>query len=521
MSSRSWKKVILGIIFLALSLFYTILFFQRANFNDMTIFNIVHLKSLANIFSSPINFDYWNHTGSMINVFSPWLTILPGWLFVKINILYGYGFYFLLITFLTFISSYYFMNKFSKDTLESILFSVIYTFSFNRFMLVFQNQRLENYLVLIFLPMIYYGAFQFYQNKGWQNLTWGLILIGWTAPYMALAVVATLIPLFIMMLFLRKSHQWKYWGQLLVNTLKVVFFSLVATVGFIGPLLFEQLPTKLIQTPIKRFNYVNWFNGLGFTMIQKYLLLGISVLSLLLLAMVFFKSSFSYKVIMLEIVPLVCLLIVPLQIQYFDISRIIPAFQSILDLFIAIILSRIVILVFQEVPSIWKLAVIILSIVGLSSVIYVKTNQIQATQTLVNSSNVDYSKFVWNYHDQATKGQNKFLANNRSAQVSFYTHANDYWIQYYNPQSVELDLPVQLYSGNKVELNNEPVKIKVSKRNTIQLRTNPGKNIIEIHAQYNWVAIISLLFSLIGFIVLGYCSLDRKTFKWKKLSENG
>lgn len=518
MSSHSWKRVILGIIFLFLSIFYAVLFYQRANFGETMIFNVAHLKSLGNIFTSPINFNYWNHSGSQINLFSPWLTILSGWIFVNFNVPYGFTIYLTLITFLTFVSAYYFMNKFSQDTLESLLFSIIYTLSFNRFNLIFQNQRLENYLVLMFLPMVYFGTYQFFKNDGWHLLAWGMVLTIWTAPYVALAVAITLVPIFLLIIFKREAHHWHYWGNLSLNSLKLAGLLLVSTVGFWGPLLNEQWGRGLKQDPQQNFDYLKWFDQFNFSQLQQYLLLSIGILVGLLIVVIFLKSKFSYKVILLEMIPLIFLILFPIQTESIDISRLIFALQIILDMFAGVVLSRVIILIGQEMPSILKLLLVILITAGFTSLIYIQSDQLAASKTL-KDANINYEKFVTDYHDQATNGKNQFLVNGRKTSVSFYTTANDYWIQYYDPQSATLDLPVQKYSGYKIQLNNENVTTSLSKRKTIQLRTHPGKNIVEIHSQYDWIGIGSLLINLLGIMYLSYLSIKGLNWKNKKNSE--
>lgn len=518
MSNHSWKRIILGIIFLFLSIFYAVLFYQRANFGETMIFNIAHLKSLGNIFTSPINFNYWNHSGSQINLFSPWLTILSGWIFVNINVPYGFTIYLAIITFLTFVSAYYFMNKFSKNTLESLLFSVIYTFSLNRFNLVFQNQRLENYLVLIFLPMIYFGAYQLFNNRDWHILTWGLVLAIWTAPYIALAVVITLVPMFFAMIFKRTSHHWQYWGMLCLNIVKLMSITLITTVGYWGPLV-KQSSNKMVQDPIKNVDYFKWFDQFNFSQLQRYLLLSIVILLGLLLIIIFLKSKFSYKILLLETLPLTAAILFPIKLQFADASRLVFAFQIILELFLIIIVSRIAILICQEMPSILKLLLVAIATIGFSSLVYSQSTQLHAPKTIA-MANAKYEKFVVDYHDKATNGKNQFLVNGQKTSVSFYTKANDYWIQYYNPKSVILDLPIQKYSGYKIQLNNENVKTSISKRGTIQLRTHPGKSIVEIHTQYNWLGIGSLLLNLLGIMYLVYLSIKDLSWKKKKIPKN-
>ncbi|MQS96896.1 hypothetical protein FHL05_03190 [Lactobacillus halodurans] len=497
------------------------MFFQKAAFSDTMIFNIAHLKSLENIFSSPINFDYWNHSGSQINLFSPWLTILSGFIFLNTNISYGFATYLTLITFLTFVSAYYYMKRFSKDTFESLLVSVIYTFSLNRFFQVFLEQRIENYLVMIFLPMVYYGLFCFLKNKDWHLLTWGMLLVIWTSPYMAIAVLLTIILAIPLMIFSKTTHHWKYWGQLILNGLLLLGMTFLTTIGFIGPLFLKQWQTKFRQAGIKNPNFVTMYQNLNLSLMKQYLLLGILILLVLLLLLIFLKSNFSYKIILIEMIPLILSLFYRLKIPGIEVSRLYPALLGILDLFLTIIVSRIIIMIFQETSSVWKLLLVIAFVSGLSLLVFEQAQQLNFKKTLSTSENVNYEKFVLDYHDHASQIQPKFLANGKKTKVTFYTKKSDYWIQYYNPKSVQLDLPIQRYDGYRVHLNNESVKVTTSKRQTLQLRTHPGKNIIEIHSRYNLISILLLLINLVGFIGLGYLSLKKFVWKTKKSSYNG
>lgn len=510
MSSSSWKKIILNLIFLILSIFYSVIFYQHAELVDATNFNIEHIKSLTNVFVSPINFDFWNHSGSQINLFSPWLTLLPGLAFLNFNVNVGLTMFIGLITFLTFVSAYHYMFRFSRDTLEALLFSFIYVYSFNRFWLVFQQQRIENYLVMIFLPMVYYGMYQLLHGEfhQWYLVSLGMPLIVWTSPYMALGVFITLMPMVILMIFSKRSHHWNYWGKLCLGLMQAVFLTVLMTVGFTGPLLENQLEHPLKQMPMQNFNYIKWYRDLNFTTVQTYLLLVIAVLLGLLMLLIFFKSSFTYKMIMLEMIPLTAMLLIKFSLPV-DISRLINSFQSILDLFLAIVVSRIIIMLFQEAPVLLKLGVLILAVLGLGGFNYVQANQIKAPVSISQRKNTKTQQYVVNYHDDAKKSGTEFLVNGRVAKVSFYTQGSDYWIQYYNPQSVTMDLPIQNYSGYRVQLNNENVKTRTSQRNTLELQTNPGKNIIEIHAKYTLLGYSCLLLNLCGFVLLGYLFVNR------------
>lgn len=516
MSSHSWRRIIVGIIFLILTIFYTLLFLKHASVTNELIFNIAHIKSLSNIFISPINFDYWGHTGSLINFYSPWLTILPGLLFLNQNVIIGFVLIFALVTYLTFTSSYYYMKKFSNDTLEALLFSVIYTLSFNRFMLVFSEQRIENYLVLIFLPMVYYGAFQIFNGKfqDWLTLTLGMTLIIWTSPYMALAIILTLVPILPLMIFSRLSHHWSYWGKTLLNLIKAGLTTGILTVGYWGPLLENQWTKKLLQQKRSRFDYWAWFSKEFLTRNNWYFFLTLIILLGLVLIVIFLKSSFSYKIMILESFVIVALLVTHPQLPV-DISRLMFALITIVDLFAIVVLTRVILLLFQEGPVILQLLILLLTIGGLGYLTYSQANQLHPHNKIEIAQKIDYKSLVVNYHDQALESKNHFLIDGHSSQVQFNTKGNEYWLQYYNPQAVKMDIPIQNYAGYKVTVNNEQPKIFSSKRHTLLLQTDPNKNIIEIHAHYTVLAIISLLINLFSFIGLGYIYFSDK-WKMKK-----
>src|SRR5699024_1372014 len=230
------------------------------------------------------------------------------------------------------------------------------------------------------IPMVYFGAHQFFTNRSWKYLLWGEALIVWTSPYLAVAVAMTLIVAFILMPFCRVSHSWKYLRSISINSLKVIILGILTTFGFMGPL-FMRLNSKWQQDPMKNFDYLGWFTKLQLPQMQWYLLIAMSGLLLLLILMIFLQSSFAYKVIILEMIPIVCLLILQPRLFQIDISRLIFAFQSIFDFFLIMVLCRMILLVFQESPAVLRLLILLVSIGGLGYVNYsqVKTNTSEPT----------------------------------------------------------------------------------------------------------------------------------------------
>src|SRR5699024_6513720 len=143
--------------------------------------------------------------------------------------------------------------------------------------------------------------------------------------------------------------------------------------------------------------------------IQWYLLMAMGGLLLLLFLMIFLQSSFAYKVIILEMIPIACLLILQPKLSQLDISRLIFAFQSIFDFFLIMILCRMILLVFQESPAVLRLLIVLISIGGLGYANYSQVNADTSKQTLKTADSIDYQKFALNYHDGVKNSNNKFL----------------------------------------------------------------------------------------------------------------
>lgn len=518
MSSNSWKKIILGIIFLIFSLFYVFVFFRNTAITDTMIFNIAHIKSLEDI-STLINFDYWNHSGSLLNLYSPWLTILPGALFLSQNLLAGFLLFMVVITYLTSLSAYYYMKKFSHNTFEALLFSAFYTFSLNRFFLVYQEQRLENYLVLIFLPMVYFGIYQIFSlhSKKWLTFALGLSLIIWTSPIVSLGVLLTILPMPIILFFNRQTHSVEYFKKWFLQILKSGLLTGVLTVGFWGVMLEDQVTKKLIQADYAKFNFIKWFNGMHLQLANQYLLLAIAILFVLLLLFIFWTGTFSYKIIILELIPLTYLLLFGINIKGINLSRLNLSFQMIFSLFVIVVGIRVILMLFQESPVILRLLILLVAILGLGYGNFLQAKDLQTTSPMNLHEKIDYKKYVVNYHDQAVTTNNQFLINGQSQEIQFFTKKNEYWVQYYNPKAVTMDIPVQNYAGINVTINNEKVRVKNSKRGTVQIRTQPNRNIIEIHSSYTPLGILMLAINLVGIIILIYVWVRQKRSPSKKI----
>ena len=127
MSSKAWKRTILGTTFILISIIYTAMLSVYGKVSWNLIFDVQRINSLNNIIVSPTNFNFWGHNGSQVNLFVPWVTSIVFWpLFQIESPLLGYLLSFGLITLMTMLSAYYFIFKLSDDTLQSFIFAMIY-----------------------------------------------------------------------------------------------------------------------------------------------------------------------------------------------------------------------------------------------------------------------------------------------------------------------------------------------------------------------------------------------------------
>lgn len=112
------QNIIVTILFIILSFCYLIFFINnkgetiiKADIDGQ--FHFSRIMSLANIWNSPVNFNYFNHTGEIVNLMYPWAMVYPMYLLIKLthNLVSGYYLYFLLLTFITLEITYYCVKK--------------------------------------------------------------------------------------------------------------------------------------------------------------------------------------------------------------------------------------------------------------------------------------------------------------------------------------------------------------------------------------------------------------------------
>ncbi|MCO6542011.1 MAG: hypothetical protein J6573_06890 [Lactobacillus sp.] len=541
------KYTIIGLTFLIISIFYTFLFAPHGSIHLLDSYDLLfhwnRIDSLGNILKSPTNFDYWNHVGNFTNMFYPWLTILPGYLIYKLvgTPLLGFLIFLTLITFLTMVSAYYFMNKWAHNTLQSLLFAIIYTLSFFRLASVFYRVGVAEYLSYIFMPMVFYAAAKLLAGEfeSWPILALGMSLIILTHPLTAVTVIIIMLPLPILILFNKISHHWQYWGELLVNGAKAIVLVIITSVGFFLPMIEQKRalqinrPALLDLAQTAQSPYLLFKNSLH-TDIRSYSLGIIAIVALILIVLFVWQDKFSYRIVAIEAIIAVILStkIFPwssLQNTPLNYLQFPWRFLNIANFFLAIYLSHILVKIVQKFSAIVKLMTLLMVMTACVLQVYMSAQQLfQQTQPLaiITSKNINRQIHEFNqldYYPQKSLPYSKqikhhlFLVDGVKTKLNYQTTPDIYQVKYYNKKSATLDLPILFYKGVHVTINNVTVPAHSSHRDTVQIQTQPGVNNIEISYQYTVLAKVALAISCFSLISLILIVSEHKWQLLKKL----
>ncbi|WP_334328464.1 hypothetical protein [Companilactobacillus sp. HBUAS59699] len=525
MSSLTWKRIILSSTFIVLSVLYTFLLVAHGSVNWNLMFDLERIKSLGNIFISPTNFNFWNHSASPVNLFMPWLTLLPFWPLFQIgNSTVSYVLLIFIVNLLTFISAYYFCDKLFKDTLQSFLFSIIYTLSLTRFNLLSDN-NISSYLVLIFLPMTFYGLFQMIEGEfnHWPVFGLGMSLIALTTPWMALSVGFISVLMICSAVIFKASHHWKYWGMMLLTSVEALLMVVISTLGYTLPMLeqnnFTQDKIKSAFIEISKFDFQNYYKSAQ----NKYLLMLSVFLILAIVVLYFLSSHISIKVSILGIVfsGMLSTDLLPWKsFNEFDFTKVTFYFWLVCIFLICLFVSYVLSKITEHKSSLLKLAILLLTAIVSCWSVYVSTTNLPNGNLLKS----DYSNVTDSIHSPTKASKlnfGEFIINGKPDKLSVQADMNSYEFKYYAPKSATIDVPVIAYNNRTVQINNESVSSNVSDRGTVKIKTQPGANMVQINYHYTNVAKVSLVISAIGFLVLCWLILNNGRWTIRKIVYNG
>lgn len=235
------KNLIRIIFFIILSFCYLIFFFNKQGQPIIKIdidgqFNFSRVMGLENIWKSPINFKYFNHCASAVNLMYPWATIYPMYLLIKLtgSLVGGYYIYFLIITFATFEITYQSVRHMNQPALPSIFASVLYTFSICRTSDIYCRVDMGEAIAMTFFPIVLLGIYYIFYDDipHWKTLAAGMTLLVYT-HVLSLVIAALLVLFFTFISIIRK----KFTKLRYISLLKATGMSILLGSGFLIPML--------------------------------------------------------------------------------------------------------------------------------------------------------------------------------------------------------------------------------------------------------------------------------------------
>ncbi|MCH3319547.1 hypothetical protein LDA33_13230 [Enterococcus faecium] len=531
------KNQIIDIIFmLFLSFAYVIPLFMSMGIyhsvNQDTYFHLSRIIGLDNVWSSPVNFNNFDHHGTMMNIFYPWLTLYPAFLFYKMmgNLVLSYNIYYFFITFLTMVVSYFSMKQIKNNRYISLLFSIIYTFSAYRAIDIFHRASLGEAVALTFLPLILMGCYEIYirDYQKWYWLSIGMTLVVYT-HLLSVAMVSVFIggTLFLSFYF------WDQKIARLLSLLKATVLTFFLSAGFLIPFIQQSRAQELkvplgkelsgmapsdILTHILNNNYNNYTIGL-------FLFLG------LIGAFIFIKklTADDLFIFFLGVFVLFCSTnLFPWQLfNHTPVKSLqfVWRLNGFSSLFIAYTMSIVIYYIFSTKNNSWKIMVftflaLILHLSGVSNSIHANKDSLtliapeDAVAIAENYNHTDYANKESIYHPDMINND-QYLLGNQEINPTTHFMSNKLTIELDNSnnKNTVLTTPIYRYKGQVASINGKLVQTKLSKFGTTELTIPPGINKVVITYQYTKLAIASRYLSIVTLILF---LLYRFTFSKQK-----
>lgn len=240
------------VLFVVLSFCYLIFFFNtdghlilKADVDGE--FHFSRIMSLSNIWQSPVNFHYYNHTGQIVNLMYPWATVYPMYWIIKLtgSIVGGYYIYFLILTFATLEITYQCLRHMKQKSLSSILSAVLYTFAICRTSDIYCRADVGETISMTIFPIVLLGIYRlFYLEKPyWKTLVVGMTLLVYT-HVLSLIIASVMVAFFTVLSIIHKHFNVKR----LIGLLKAIGMSILLGLGFLVPML-QVMATVKINGP--------------------------------------------------------------------------------------------------------------------------------------------------------------------------------------------------------------------------------------------------------------------------------
>lgn len=513
------KDIIINIIFIILSILYEITFIlgnkplaYYGKFNGDQLFHITRLSGLKDVLTSPINFSTYHGVGDGVNFFYPWLTFYPAEIFSEVlhSEFKGMVVFLLLLTYLTFVLSYYPAKRYLKwNTKRSLIFSFLWTFSTYRGLNFFNRTDIGELLATIYIPVLVISFIDLVKRKNYNN--WVIIAIGMSLILFS-HILSTLIVTFILILLLLVNYtsirDIRMWWSLL----KAVIATSLLTIGFWMPMLQQMKYIPIIRPFVAILEdwAININDMIGNSINSNYLLpnVGVIVILIVSISLVKFKKlSVDEKKILIIVLVLLwgCTKAFPWQIfqttfvNYIQFPWRLMIFAS----FFAYLLGAILL---DEIDI--KYVVSLFGVILISHYTFVIGLPKDKVTLLNNDKNIEKisKEYISTdyYPKAATKDligveNKKFIISNKEAKISNYKNTDTefkFTVVNESKKKVIVDVPILYYLGTVVKNNNKLIPVTISSRGTVQVELNSGRNNVVISSRYTKLARLTQVISL-------------------------
>ena len=437
--------------------------------------------------------------GYGVNIFYPWLTLIPFKLFFQFtnNWISAYYLGLLFYFFVSFLISHYSMKKFSGSTKVAMIFSIIYNLSIYRLIDLFTRGAVAEYLATIFLPLCFLGFYEIFfgDGKQWKPLAIGMSLVIFShvlSTFMCVIIFTLLLIFFSPKLKLTKDR--------LLNFVKAVITTVGATLIFTVPFLMEELfqkygvPDKQILKgqDLGKLLSESLINNSRKVVENNLYNVGLTMLIAIVLGLIIFrKFDFKYKTIYVtfiaslllttELVPWHIFQNTPIEVIQFPYR-----FLMFTTLFGSIVLAQALNIIFsnqmtKQFPIVLGLLTIINGGLWMQSVNYGASGEVLASpksyisQKMINDNAIPDSYLtqyipVTGLAKADTVIQHQLFVNDQqSIQIPAVNgHTNEFYLDNIE-KGDKIDLPYVRYKYTKATFNGQKVPISLSKRGSVQV----------------------------------------------------
>ncbi|MFT4185857.1 MAG: hypothetical protein QM613_01315 [Micrococcaceae bacterium] len=536
-------------------------------------FTLSRILGLDTVWTSPVSFSNFGHHGSITNEFYPWHTFYPVYLFFKMtgNLLLSYKLYVLLVVVVGIFIAYYSIFQIKKDYFTATVFSLVYIYSSVFFWDMNVRVNVGEGVSYIFLPLVLLGCYKIFVGdySKWYILTIAMVLT--THTHILSATIFTTI---VGVALIFSLYFWQDKRQRIFACMKAAIWSLLLSLGVLGPLLQQNFAMSVYSTSGSN-NAVTSSSGVSLlSMLLNRFDGGLGLSILLVLIFTIYKINrldktdrfiFGYGLVIF-----VFAMMMSIWLKGQDTSPTISQFVIGLNTVITLCFAYSFSVTFTnamdrlsnisvQIKKIGALSIILLVIYGntLSSFYHWKQKDLAANGGIQSGKYLDskvakddvvdrisdfyyvaqngnkVALLVKDNHKEV--GTNSYYMNGTLVasddsnaktdsdigMVSYTVTPKLFTIDVGNnlETNVQLITPVYRYLGQKVLVNGTETSISVSKFGTTEITVPPGGSVVKITYSYTKLAILSKVISFLALLFLAQHLIfpDRDKQYWQRI----